>query len=77
MTDGTAASGAGPGRYTLGRLNIVAGEDDAARSPGFSQLAGSAVTMRKSREHLVSELHCSASMAAALTSQNPRRAIGI
>jgi N-acetylglucosamine-6-phosphate deacetylase len=77
VTDGTAASGSGPGRYRLGRLNVLVGEDEVARSPGFFQLVGSAVTMQRSREHLLAGLHCSPSMVAALTSQNPRRAIGL
>jgi N-acetylglucosamine-6-phosphate deacetylase len=77
VTDATAASGLGPGQYTLGRRTVFVGDDGVPRSPGFSQLVGSGITMKKSRQHLVDELHCSESMVAAITCQNPRRAIGL
>jgi N-acetylglucosamine-6-phosphate deacetylase len=75
VSDATAASGLGPGEYTLGRRTVVVGKDGAARSPGFSQLVGSASTMRRSRQHLLDELYLSDSMVTAITCQNPRRAI--
>ena len=76
VTDATAASAAGPGRYTLGRREILVGDDGVPRSAGFSQLVGSGVTMKNSRQHLLADLHCLESMVLALMSQNPRRAIG-
>ena len=77
VTDATAASGAGPGTYTLGRREMIVGDDGVPRAPGFAQLVGSGTTMSESGMRLRSELHCSDSMVAAMTSGNPRRALSL
>ena len=76
VTDATAASGAGPGTYTLGRRQMRVGDDGVPRAPGFAQLVGSAITLKESQARLLSELRCTDSMIDALTSRNPRRAMG-
>lgn len=43
-TDAMAAAGAPPGRYSMGSLEIVTGEDRVVRLPGSQLLAGSALT---------------------------------
>lgn len=43
-TDAMAAAGAGPGRYTLGELEVEVGADQVVRQPGRTNFAGSALT---------------------------------
>lgn len=43
ITDAMAAAGAPPGCYTIGSLNVVAGEDQIVRQPGARNYAGSAL----------------------------------
>lgn len=45
VTDGTAASAAGPGHYTLGTLKIERGNDPVVHKAGTESLAGSAATL--------------------------------
>src|SRR4029077_17117585 len=42
-TDAMAAAGAGPGRYTIGHLNVEVGADEIVRHPGQTNFAGSAL----------------------------------
>ena len=42
-TDAMAAAGAGPGRYTIGHLNVEVGTDEVVRHPGQTNFAGSAL----------------------------------
>ena len=42
-TDAMAAAGAGPGRYTIGHLNVEVGPDEVVRHPGQTNFAGSAL----------------------------------
>jgi len=44
-TDCVAAAGAGPGRYSLGRLEVEVGADGVVREPGKPNFAGSSLTM--------------------------------
>ena len=39
-----AAAGAGPGRYTLGDIEVEVGADEIVRQPGQTNFAGSALT---------------------------------
>jgi N-acetylglucosamine-6-phosphate deacetylase len=43
ITDAMAAAGASPGRYTIGSLKVVVGEDQIVRQPGGPNYAGSAL----------------------------------
>ncbi|UCD81821.1 MAG: amidohydrolase family protein [Desulfobacterales bacterium] len=45
VTDATAAAASPPGLYTIGELDIEAGEDGILRLPGTPYLAGSTLTM--------------------------------
>src|SRR5262249_3848742 len=45
VTDAIAPAGLGPGRYTLGRWDLVIGQDMVARSPDGAHFVGSAGTM--------------------------------
>jgi N-acetylglucosamine-6-phosphate deacetylase len=42
VSDATAAAGAPPGRYTIGRLALEVGPDQIVRQPGKTNFAGSA-----------------------------------
>ena len=42
-TDAMAAAGAGPGRYTIGSLEVEVGPDQMVRQPGKTNFAGSAL----------------------------------
>jgi len=79
VTDAIAPAGLGPGRYTLGRLELEIGEDLVAHAPdgaGGAYLAGSAVTMPRSIAHLKEDLALGADEIRMLTGSNPRMAIG-
>jgi N-acetylglucosamine-6-phosphate deacetylase len=43
-TDAMSGAGAGPGTFTLGRVEVNVGRDGVARDPGSGRLAGSTVT---------------------------------
>ena len=42
-TDAMAAGGAGPGRYTLGNVEVQVGDDQIVRQPGQTNFSGSAL----------------------------------
>jgi N-acetylglucosamine-6-phosphate deacetylase len=75
VTDAMAAAGLGPGRYTLGRWDLLIGDDLAAWAPDRSHLVGSAITMRQSASRLASALGLSETDVRRLTFDNPRQAI--
>lgn len=75
VTDAMAAAGLGPGRYTLGRWELVIGDDLAAWAPDRSHLVGSAITMRQSAQRLAASLGLSDAAVRRITSDNPRQAI--
>lgn len=78
VTDGTAASGMGKGRYTIGGIEAVVGDDLVPRLPQDPQyFAGSALTMPRAADNLSRELGLDAKMIQQLTSINPREAIGV
>jgi N-acetylglucosamine-6-phosphate deacetylase len=75
VTDSIAAAGFGPGRYTLGRREVVVDEDLVAWAPDRSHFVGSAITMAQCTHRLREALHVSESAIRTLTWDNPRRAI--
>ncbi|BCM93775.1 N-acetylgalactosamine-6-phosphate deacetylase [Abditibacteriota bacterium] len=80
VTDAIAPAGLGPGRYTLGHLQLDIGPDMVARAPdsaGGSYLAGAAITMPQSIANLREHLHLSPAQLVLLTNDNPRRALGL
>jgi N-acetylglucosamine-6-phosphate deacetylase len=76
VTDAIAAASLGPGRYTLGRWNLVIGEDLIARPPHGDHLVGSTVTMERSYRNLIDRVGMSEAEARKLLVENPRKAIG-
>lgn len=77
VSDAVAPAGLGPGQYTLGRWDLVIGDDLVARAPDGSHLVGSAVNMKLQAENLAKHVGLDAAQVARLTSENPRRAIGL
>ncbi len=77
VTDAVAPAGLGPGRYNLGRWDLLIGEDLVARSPDGSHLVGSALSMPGVIENLRRELGFSPEKIERLISINPRRALGM
>jgi N-acetylglucosamine-6-phosphate deacetylase len=71
VTDAIAPAGKGPGRYRLGRWDLVIGDDLAARAPDGSHLVGSAMTMKHAESNLKTHLGLSAEQVRQLTSINP------
>jgi N-acetylglucosamine-6-phosphate deacetylase len=72
-TDAMAAAGLGPGKYRLGRWEVVVGSDLAARSPDGSHLVGSASSMRQAAANLA-QLGFSRETIESLTCCAPQRA---
>jgi N-acetylglucosamine-6-phosphate deacetylase len=77
VTDAVAPAGMGPGRYQLGRWDLLIGDDMVARAPDGSHLIGSAITMPRAVRNLVGQLGLTQEQAMWLTQRNPRRAVGI
>ncbi len=76
-SDAIAPAGLGPGRYTLGRWDLLIGEDMVARAPDGSHFVGSAMSLKQARTNLVRHLDLSNEQAMLLTAVNPRKALGI
>ena len=77
MTDAIAPAGLGPGRYTLGRWDLLIGDDMIARAPDGSHFVGSAGTMNNSVRILRERLGLDDATCRKLTCENPRRALGL
>lgn len=75
VTDAIAPAGRGPGRYSLGRWDLLIGEDLVARSPDGSHFVGSALTMPQAAKNLREGLGFTAAQVEQLTATNPRRAL--
>jgi N-acetylglucosamine-6-phosphate deacetylase len=76
VTDCIAPAGLGPGRYTLGRWDIVVGDDMVPRSPDGSHFVGSGVTMKQSAKNLTERLNLPEETVRRLTYDNPKAFIG-
>ena len=76
VTDCIAPAGLGPGRYTLGRWDIVVGDDMVPRSPDGSHFVGSGVTMKQSARNLLEQLQLPEATVRRLTYDNPKAFIG-
>ena len=75
VTDAIAPAGLGPGRYTLGRWDVVIDEDMVPRAPDRSHFIGSGVTMRQSAANLLEALQLAPAAVRQLTVDNPRSVI--
>ena len=76
VTDAVAPAGRGPGRFRLGRWDLVVGEDLVARAPDGSHLIGSAVAMPRAVQNLIEHVGLTAAEAEQLTVHNPRMVMG-
>jgi N-acetylglucosamine-6-phosphate deacetylase len=77
VSDAVAPAGLGPGRYTLGRWDIVVDDDMVPRAPDRSHFVGSGITMRQSANNLRLALNLPDATVRRLTYDNPRSVIGI
>jgi N-acetylglucosamine-6-phosphate deacetylase len=77
VTDGTAAAGLGPGRYTIASQEILIGDELVAWAPDRSHLIGATATMPQVAAKLERELGLSRDAVLRLTATNPRAALGI
>ena len=75
VTDAIAPAGLGPGRYTLGRWDLLIGDDMVARAPDGSHLVGSAMSMPQAARKLREELGLGDAELRKLLVENPRRAL--
>jgi N-acetylglucosamine-6-phosphate deacetylase len=76
VTDATAASRMGAGKFSLGGVDAVVGDDGVPRlSSDPRYLAGSALTMPRVAANLERELELNVEQIAQLCKSNPRRAI--
>lgn len=76
VTDAIAPAGLGPGHYTLGRWDLLIGEDMVARAPDGSHFVGSAISMPESERRLRDQLGLSQAECDQMTRSNPSRALG-
>lgn len=74
VTDAIAPTGLGPGRYTMSRWDLEIGEDMVAWAPDRSHFVGSAITMARATENLMSGCGLSSGQVERLTTHNPRHA---
>ena len=75
VSDAVAPAGLGPGKYTVGRWEVLIGEDMVARSPDGSHLIGSALTMQQAERNLREQLGLGDEQIQQLMVDNPHRAI--
>jgi N-acetylglucosamine-6-phosphate deacetylase len=77
VTDAIAPAGLGPGRYKLGRWDLLIGEDMVARAPDGSHFVGAAISMGESHRNLRDKLGLSAEDCQKLLVDNPRAVVGL
>lgn len=76
-TDCMAASGAGPGRYTLAHVQAEVGSDGVVREEGKDNFAGSSLTMDQAEKNIRSFLGWSAEESLAACSSGVKEALGL
>lgn len=76
-TDCMAAAGAGPGRFSLGRLELEVGGDGVVREPGKENFAGSSLTMDRAVENVRGFLGWTQEEALAACSSGVAAALGL
>ncbi|HEX8525204.1 MAG TPA: hypothetical protein VF669_23335 [Tepidisphaeraceae bacterium] len=75
VTDAIAPAGLGPGRYKLGRWDLLIGDDMVARAPDGSHFVGAAISMKESHRNLRENLRLSEETCRILLEENPRKII--
>lgn len=75
-TDAMAAAGAGPGKYTIGELELEVAEDKVVRLPGASNFAGSALSLDEGVCRAQEWLGVSHEKATLMASSTPAIALG-
>ena len=73
ITDATAASGAPPGRYTLGELEVEADADSALQLAGTPYLAGSTLTMERAVGNCAKFARIPLASAIKMATENPAK----
>jgi N-acetylglucosamine-6-phosphate deacetylase len=76
VSDAVAPAGKGPGRFRLGRWDLLIGEDLVARAPDGSHLIGSAMGMSHAYDRLVDRVGLTPQQARQLTVDQPRKVMG-
>lgn len=76
-TDCMSAAGCGPGRYSLGRLEVEVGSDGVVREPGKETFAGSSLTMDQAVENVMAFAEWSEADAVAACSTEVAAALGL
>ncbi len=74
VTDAIAPAGLGPGRYKLGRWDLLIGQDMVARAPDGSHFVGAAISMTESHRNLREKLGLNDEDCQTLLVRNPRTA---
>ena len=77
VTDAISAAGMGPGKFSLGTIDVVVDDHLATWSADRSHLMGSAITMPQAAENLQQHLGFTAEETRSLTCENPRLALGL
>lgn len=75
-TDAMAAAGAGPGKYTIGELELEVLEDEVVRLPGASNFAGSALSLDEGVCRAQQWLGVSRDTVIRMASSTPAIALG-
>jgi N-acetylglucosamine-6-phosphate deacetylase len=75
-TDAMSAAGAGPGRYSLGRMELMVGEDSVVRLPGSPYFAGSALSLDRGVANAVQWLNDDPLAVRNMASATPALALG-
>jgi N-acetylglucosamine-6-phosphate deacetylase len=73
VTDAIAPAGMGPGRYKLGRWDLLIGDDMVARAPDGSHFVGAAITMTESYRNLREKVGLTDEQCRTLLVDNPRK----
>lgn len=77
VTDSIRGAGLGPGEYSLGNQRVIVDENLATWAADRSHLVGSAGTMQRTAENLISAFGLSEPQIRQLLADNPRRILGI
>jgi N-acetylglucosamine-6-phosphate deacetylase len=76
VTDAVAPAAMGPGRFKLGRWDLLIGDDLVARAPDGSHLIGSAIMMPVAVQRLIDHAGLTREQALRLTVHNPATVMG-
>jgi N-acetylglucosamine-6-phosphate deacetylase len=77
VSDAMSAAGVGPGRYTLGALELEVGPDEVVRQPGQTNFAGSALRPSEAIARAAAMLNVPWQETWARMSERPARFMGL